>query len=98
MACRVVTPYKQIRKLNRRGELCSPVKKAIFSVGGTEPSAAGGRRSEAEAWQRSEKIEDQRKPDDFFGHRNRTAGLFIDEVQNLYIIATGNGLSVQPET
>ena len=28
-----------------------------------------------------EKIEDQRKPEDFFGHRNRTAGFVVDEVQ-----------------
>ena len=65
---------------------------------GSDPTAASGGGKGGERVAAVEKIEDQRKPDDFFGHRNRTAGLFIDEVQNRYTTATGNGISVQPET
>ena len=65
---------------------------------GSDPTAASGGGKGGERVAAVEKIEDQRKPDDFFGHRNRTAGLVIDEVQHLCGGAAANGLPVQPET
>ena len=46
---------------------------ASVAQGGSEPTAAGGGVKGGEGVAAVEKIEDQRKPDDFFGHRNRGA-------------------------
>ena len=38
-------------------------------------------------WQRSQKIEEKRKPDDFFGHRNRSKeanGIFAEQAEMKY--------------
>jgi hypothetical protein len=41
---------------------------------GSDPTAAGGGVKGGERVAAVDKIEDQRKPEDFVGHRNRTPG------------------------
>ena len=57
--------------------LCTGWTRTAGESLGSDPTAAGGGVKGGERVAAVDKIEDQRKPEDFVGHRNRTPGTII---------------------